>query len=440
MRQKKMTGFILVMTVFMLSFYIVMAGEIQGPYFLDNGNVDRDPVTDIAVPAGFKATVFADIDGYARHMAVRDDGTVYLALTVRMGRGSNMGIVAMQDTNNDGVADITERFATTIPGTALQFHNGYLYFGSKTAIYRFSFEGGSVVPVGTPEIVVDGFPVQRLHEAKTFAIDDSNNLFVNVGAPSNACMEEFRTKGSPGQFPCPQLDVQAGIWKFDADKINQTQSRDGVRVATGIRNAVALEWSREHQQVFFLTHGRDALFSLFPEYYTAEQSAELPSEEMHVLREGAHYGWPYSYYDHIQNKRVLAPEYGGDGTEGVELGLYEEPISNFSGHLAPNDMMFYKGEQLPEYFKNGMFIVWHGSWNRAPLPQDGYSVIFVPFRDGVPGDDWQYFANKFRGGRLLENPADAVHRPTGIAEGANGEIYVSSTVSGRVWQITYSGE
>ena len=106
-----MTGFILVMTVFMLNFSIVMAGEIQGPYFLDNGNVDRDPVTDIAVPAGFKATVFADIDGYARHMAVRDDGTVYLALTVRMGRGSNMGIVAMQDTNNDGVADITERLS-----------------------------------------------------------------------------------------------------------------------------------------------------------------------------------------------------------------------------------------------------------------------------------------------------------------------------------------
>ena len=131
--------------------------------------------------------------------------------------------------------------------------------------------------------------------------------------------------------------------------------------------------------MFFLTHGRDALFSLFPEYYTAEQSSELPSEEMHALREGAHYGWPYSYYDHIQNKRVLSPEYGGDGTEGVDSGLYEKPITNFPGHWAPNDMMFYKGEQLPEYFKNGMFIVWHGSWNRAPLPQDGYSVIFVPF-------------------------------------------------------------
>ncbi len=440
MRQKNMAGFILAMTVFMLSFSNVMAGEIQGPYFLDNRNIDRDPVTGIAVPPGFKATVFADIDGYARHMAVRDDGAVYLALTVRMGRGSNMGIVAMQDTNNDGIADVIERFATDIPGTALQFYNGYLYFGSKTAIYRFSFEGDNIVPAGSPEIVVDGFPVQRLHEAKTFAIDDSNNLFVNVGAPSNACMEEFRTKGSPGQFPCPHLDIQAGIWKFSADKINQTQFSDGMRVATGIRNAVALEWSREHQQVFFLTHGRDALFTLFPEYYTAEQSSELPSEEMHTLREGAHYGWPYSYYDHIQNKRVLAPEYGGDGTEGVDPGLYEKPIATFPGHWAPNDMMFYKGEQLPEYFKNGMFIVWHGSWNKAPLPQDGYSVIFVPFRAGVPGNDWQYFANKFKGERLLENPADAAHRPTGIAEGANGEIYISSTVSGRVWKITYSGK
>ena len=95
MRQKSIAEFILTITVFVLGFTGVMAGEIQGPYFLDNEIVPRDPVTDIAVPAGFKATVFADIDGYARHMAVRDDGTVYLALTVRMGRGSNMGIVAM---------------------------------------------------------------------------------------------------------------------------------------------------------------------------------------------------------------------------------------------------------------------------------------------------------------------------------------------------------
>ena len=420
------------------SFGDIWAAEVSSPYSVDL-SMPSDPDTQIIVPPGFKATVFADVDGYARHMAVRQDGILYLALTVRMGRGSNMGIVAMQDTDGDGGADVVERFATDIPGTALQFHDGYLYFGSKTAIYRFRFEGDDLLPLGSPEIVVDGFPVQRLHEAKTFSIDDDNNLYVNVGAPSNACMEEFRTRGSPGQLPCPHLDMQGGVWRFSANVMGQTQVDHGVRFATGIRNAVAIEWSSEHSQLYFLTHGRDALSTLFPEYYSVEQSAELPSEEMHILVEGGNYGWPYSYYDHIQGKRLLAPEYGGDGAQETEADLYINPIANFPAHWAPNDMMFYRGNQFPDRFRDGIFIVFHGSWNRAPLPQGGYSVVFVPFKGVLPGPDFEFFAKNFQGNESLKNPADARHRPTGIVEGVNGEIYISSTVSGRVWQIKYVG-
>ncbi len=150
------------------------AAEVSNRYSVDStAPIDRDLA--IRLPTGFRATVFADIDGYGRHLTVRDDGTVYYALTVRLGRGSNMGIVAMRDTDDDGVADVIERFATDIPGTALQFHDGYLYFGSKTEVYRFAFEGDEIVPSGTPEVVVGGFPEQRLHEAKTFAIDDDHN-------------------------------------------------------------------------------------------------------------------------------------------------------------------------------------------------------------------------------------------------------------------------
>ena len=140
-------------------------------------------------------------------MAMRDDGTLYYALTVRLGRGSNMGVVALRDTDGDGAADVMQRFATEIPGTALQFHDGYLYFGSKTAVYRFAFEGDELVPSAPPEVVVDGFPEQRLHEAKTFAIDDDNNLYVNVGAPSNACMVEFRTRGLARSAALPATGV-----------------------------------------------------------------------------------------------------------------------------------------------------------------------------------------------------------------------------------------
>jgi hypothetical protein len=247
------------------------AAEVSTRYSVDPATpIDAD--LGIRLPAGFRATVFADIDGYARHLAVRDDGTVYLALTVRMGRGSNMGIVAMRDTNGDGVAEVIEPFATDIPGTELVFFEGDLYYGSKTAVYRFRFNGNELTPSAAPEIVVDGFPEQRLHEAKTFAIDARGNMYVNVGAPSNACMEEFRTRGSPGQQPCPQLEKQGGIWRYDARGTGQTQDGHGERFATGVRNAVAIEYNRALDQVYFLSHGRDALFALFPEYYSAERA------------------------------------------------------------------------------------------------------------------------------------------------------------------------
>ena len=84
--------------------------------------------------------------------------------------------------------------------------------------------------------------------------------------------------------------------------------------------------------------------------------------------------------------------------------------------------------------------MFHGSWNRAPLPQRGYKVIFIPFNGDLPDSDWEVFADGFTGTDVLESPGDAVHRPTGIAQGPNGELYISSTVSGRVWRIDYTGE
>ena len=116
------------------------ADEVVSEYSVDPAHA-VDPETGIRLPPGFRATVFADVEGYGRHMAMRDDGTLYYALTVRLGRGSNMGVVALRDTDGDGAADVMQRFATEIPGTALQFHDGYLYFGSKTAVYPVCVRG-----------------------------------------------------------------------------------------------------------------------------------------------------------------------------------------------------------------------------------------------------------------------------------------------------------
>ena len=162
----------------------------------------------------------------------------------------------------------------------------------------------------------------------------------------------------------------------------------------------------------------------------------VPSEEFLMLEDGADFGWPYCYYDHLQGKKVLAPEYGGDRNTTGRCESTTDPILGFPGHLAPNDLLFYHSEQFPERYRNGAF---HGSWNRAPEPQEGYFVVFVPFEGALPSGDWEVFADGFSQLDEVESPRDAVYRPCGLAVGPDGSLYVNDSNQGRIWRIFYSG-
>ena len=396
--------------------------------------VDED--AGIRVPEGFDAKVFAEGVGRARHIAVRDNGDVYVALREAMPEG---GVAALRDEDGDGAADQVQYFGGHA-GTGIAIHDGFLYASSDDAIYRYPLpEGEALVPDSGPETVVEGFPQQRSHASKAFTIDDSGNLFVNVGAPSNACQETDRTLGSPGQEPCPLLENHAGIWRFDANKTDQT-FEDGERHVTGTRNILALDWNPIAGELYFVMHGRDQLHELFPDLYTVEESAELPAEELHVVREGANYGWPYTYWDHLAGARVAAPEYGGDGETVAEDGEYEAPLLTFPGHWAPNDLLFYTGEgAFPEAARGSALIVFHGSWNRAPLPQEGYNVVFVPFEGAEPTGEWSVFADGFKGAEVLHDRDDAEFRPMGLAQGPDGALYITDSVQGRIWRVTHEG-
>jgi len=391
----------------------------------------------ITLPEGFRAIVVADSLGYGRHIAVDDDGDLYMALREKT---DGHGIVALRDTTGDGVADVKEFFGE-YAGTGIALHGGYLYFAPETQILRYSMEGVDLVPTSEPEVVVSGFPDQNQHATKTITFDGNGNIYVNVGAPSNACQEETRTPESPGQDPCPQLERQAGIWRFDADSLGQTQQADGYRYATGIRNAVALKWNQGEDQLYLLQHGRDQLSQLWREYYTNRDNAELPSEEFFKVDDGDNFGWPYAYYDHRRGEKMLAPEYGGDGeTPATQRSdEYEDPIMAFPGHWAPNDLVFYSKRQFPRRYRDGAFIAFHGSWNRAPLPQQGYKVVFVPFDGDDPAGDYETFADGFAGSDSLLAPNQAEYRPSGLAEGPNGTLYITDSVEGRVWRVVYTG-
>ena len=183
--------------------------------------------------------------------------------------------------------------------------------------------------------------------------------------------------------PCPILEKYGGVWVFDGTKLNQTPA-NGRRFATGMRNAVAIEWNAAQNALFSVIHGRDSLDTLFPALYNAEDNATRQAEEFHQIVDGGDYGWPYTFFDTKLGKRVLAPEYGGDAKKEPEAGKYPDPLVAYPAHWAPNDLLFYSGKNFPAKYQGGAFIAFHGSWNRAPEPQAGYKVVFQPMKDGKP--------------------------------------------------------
>jgi glucose/arabinose dehydrogenase len=187
-----------------------------------------------------------------------------------------------------------------------------------------------------------------------------------------------------------------------------------------------------------MQHGRDGLFQMFPEQYNAEEGAELPAEEMFRVKKDSDFGWPYCYFDQYQKKKILAPEYGGDKKKQGRCANVDTPVVAFPGHWAPNALVFYTGDQFPARYKEGAFIAFHGSWNRAPLKQKGYKVVFVPFKDGKASGEYEVFADGFAGSEELDSPGDALARPCGLAQGPDGSLYISDSVKGTIWRVTYN--
>jgi len=389
----------------------------------------------LKLPAGFSALKVAENVGRARHLVVNNQGDVYVKLSGKVG---DKGIKVLRDLNNDGRTEEVTGFGN-YGGTGIAIHNGYLYASSDEEVFRYKLnDKGAVETPYQPEKIITGLINRRQHESKSITLDKKGNIYVNIGAYSNSCQIKDRQPGSLGMNPCPILDSAGGIWQFKSDVLNQTYG-NGTRFATGLRNVVGLDWNNQTNSLFVTQHGRDQLNSLFPQLYDTTTNANLPAETMYEMKQGDNAGWPYVYYDPFQNKKMLAPEYGGDGkTEG--RGEYKNPAMAFPAHMAPNALLFYTGSMFPEKYKNGAFIAFHGSWNRAPLPQEGYYVAFVPFENGKPTGKWEIFANGFAGVDVITSTRAAQHRPCGLAQGPDGSLYVSDDNKGTIYRILYNGK
>lgn len=396
----------------------------------------------LILPGGFSSLVVADSLGASRHLAVNDNGDIYVKLKEPKEQ-AGLGNVALRDLNGDGRADSIVRFGSYLNdgafATEMRIHKGYLYFSSELVVYRQKLEAGKLVPESPEEpLVIDPFPI-RWHNAKVISFDDAGGLYVTFSAPTNACEDAALSQQDPqgivrGENPCSQLDILGGVWRFDANKTQQ-QLADGKRFATGIRSVVGMAWNPQTKSLFAVNHGRDYLYNHAPMHYRPWHDAVLPAEEFIQIKEGDDYGWPYTYYDPYQNKRMLAPEYGGDGRK--EAKGYAEPLLAFPAHWAPNDLLFYQGNQFPERYRHGAFVAFHGSTNRNPYPQSGYVVAFVPFENGKPAGQWEVFADGFAQADLLRTYQDARFRPMGLAEGPDGSLYVIDSTIGRIWRVSY---
>ena len=401
----------------------------------------------LTLPVGFCATVFADGIGHARHLVVSPGGVVYVNTWSGDYYNSDKPheggcLVALQDKSGAGKADVIERFGETVQtggagGTGIGMYNGSIYAEINDRIAQYSIPGDSVVPRDAPATILSKLPLGGDHPMHPFIIGADGSLYVDIATATNSCQSKNRQPKIPGDNPCTELQTRGGIWRYDANKTNQTFSPTE-RYATGIRNAEGFAFDSTGR-LFVTQHGRDQLRSDWPDLYKPSEEATQPAEELLLLKQGGDYGWPECYYDGVQKKLVLAPEYGGDGGKSVGVCASKmAPLAAFPAHWAPNGMALYDKKQFPARYRGGVFIAFHGSWNRAPYAQGGYNVVFQPLDGDHASGDCEIFADGFAG--PVKTPDGALHRPSGLAVGPEGSLYVSDDIRGRIYRIVYTGD
>ena len=393
----------------------------------------------LSLPPGFHANVVTEGLGPVRHLAVRENGDIYVSTPVdRQNKGA--GIIALHlDANHKAVQ--VEHFGSVDGGTAIRFYKGALYAASPSAVYRFTFNGTSeLVPAKAPEVIVDGMPeahpgFNRANVALAF--DGKGSLFVALEASANLCTEPNTPAGAPpvGLKPCPDLGTRAGVWRFSAVKAGQKFPAGGEQVATGIRDITSLDWSPLDGHLYGIMHGRDNTHRTWPNLVSAEDEEHI-ADEMHRITKLADFGWPYTYYDGAKKARLISPEYGGDGKTEAPAGKYSTPALTFYPRAAPVDLVFYTGDVFPKSYRGGAFVVLHGT-----LGKQGYDVVFVPFNHNGEAGTPTTFVNGFAAfDPSSKTPNRARYRPIGAAVGPDGALYIADSQQGRIWRVAYGAD
>ncbi len=390
----------------------------------------------LTLPPGFHATVVTEnLGNQTRHMAFRDASRLYISTEQQEKDAPNAGLIALHLDAHHHV-DRIEHFSSIDNGTAIAIYKGALYTASADTLYRIPLSSNTLVPRAQPETVVVNVPGRS-----ALAFDDANGLYLAVRGSGNMCVPKNtpRDAQAQGLTPCPDLANQAGVWRFNVSKLNQTFS-DGEHFATGIRDTNALAWSPDEKALYVVNYGRDRAEKTWPKLISAEDGEHV-ADEMFRVTQGTNMGWPYTYFDSVKHVRLLQPEYGGNGKTVVSDTQYAVPVVAFPAHVAPMNLTFYRGRQFPVRYRGGAFIAFHGAFGCDPPGFDGgYEVMFVPMdKFGLAGSA-ELFAGGFAGPGHEDKCGDrAAYRPVDVAVGPDGALYVADSQKGRIWRIAYAG-
>lgn len=388
----------------------------------------------LILPKGFHAQVVAEGLGPIRHMALRGND-IYVS-TRHGATQPSVGIIALR-LGPDHKPLQTAHFSSIDQGTGIAVQNGALYAASGTGVAKFALDD-MLVPTAAPDIIVDGLAATN----HPIAFDGKGGLYVGIDGGGGAanCPDPANPKDAKpkGLKPCPILETRGGVWKFDAGKPAQKLA-DGDHFATGVRNSSALAW-RDGDGLYEAWHGRDATAKTWPDLLTPADDDAI-ADEMFKVGKGTDMGWPYSYWDGVKHKRLVAPDYGGDGKMQPAKGQYATPVAAFAPmRPAVLDLAFYSAKAFPAHYRGGAFLAMHGGGSDgAILPggHAGYDLIFVPFQGGKAGKP-EVFADGFAGPDAgSKNTKTAAYRPVGVAVGPEGDLYVADSSKGKIWRIWY---
>jgi len=305
-------------------------------------------------------------------------------------------ITLLRDVNKDGIAETKTVFLQGLHspfGMALVGND--LYVADTDAILRFPYRSGdtSITAQGTKLIDLPAGPIDHHWTKNIIASRDGTKLYVTVGSNSNV-----------GENGMNEEEGRAAIWEVD-------RATGKSRIfASGMRNANGMGWEPQTGALWASVNERDELgYDLVPDYMTA-------------VRDGAFYGWPYSYYGQHVDKRAQPQR-----PDLVARALV--PDYALGAHTASLGLAFHRGPGFGDAFANGAFVGQHGSWNRNPLAC--YRVIFVPFADGKPSGKPADVLTGF-----LSANGEAQGRPVGLAFDAHDALLVADDVGNTIWRVT----